>query len=288
MLKERIGSAAWMIPLALLLACFGGLWIALPLAVLACLAVGEFTDKAGAKEIRVLQPLATVCAVGFLALTELSTRGAGSMPPERYGKAVMALAFVLVMGTLAANVWCYHRDQTTHVTVDAAATVLVAMYVGVSFSFLLLLRGFGSGFDSARICWIPLPYGARLLLFTFFATWATDTGAYFVGKNLGVTKLTPASPNKTLEGTVGGIVCALLVALVGGWLLEVGLGFAFLAGLLVGVTAQVGDLAKSVLKRDLGTKDFGDLIPGHGGVLDRLDSLMMTVPLVYILAAISM
>jgi phosphatidate cytidylyltransferase len=114
-------------------------------------------------------------------------------------------------------------------------------------------------------------------------TWVNDTAAYFVGKFLGRRRLVPSlSPGKTLEGAVGGILGSLLVAI----------GFIFIypslpllpllvLGLLVGVAAQVGDLVESVFKRQVGVKDAGNLIPGHGGMLDRLDSMLFTAPLVY-------
>lgn len=125
--------------------------------------------------------------------------------------------------------------------------------------------------------------GARVMLLVFFSTWATDSGAYLVGRKYGRRKLTPASPNKTVEGSEGGFAASLLVGVLAGLALHLPIGLCAAIGALVGVTSQLGDLAKSILKRDLGTKDFGDLIPGHGGVLDRCDSLLMNVPLVYYL-----
>jgi len=122
----------------------------------------------------------------------------------------------------------------------------------------------------------------------FCVTWATDTGAYFTGKNLGRKKLTPASPNKTWEGTGGGLLAAVVVALAFGAWFQLPLRLTAPVGVMAGIMGQFGDLCKSILKRDLGTKDFGALIPGHGGVLDRFDSLMMNVPVVYFYAVLVM
>ncbi|MDX1546847.1 MAG: phosphatidate cytidylyltransferase, partial [Rhodothermales bacterium] len=127
-----------------------------------------------------------------------------------------------------------------------------------------------------------------LTLTVFLLIWATDTFAYYVGKNLGRHKLAPLiSPKKTWEGAVGGAVGALLVAVV----LKLTL-LAFLAwphvvamALICGIVSQIGDLAESRLKRSVGAKDSGTLLPGHGGLLDRFDALLLAVPLVYLYLA---
>lgn len=289
MLLPRVLSALVGIPIALLLVCGGGWWVTVPLVAIAAIAIGEFCGKAAVKGIAVVRPAAYGVGLGLLLATHAyACPGPLALSPERYGRALLALSYLLVMGTLAAAVVRYHRNQETPVTAEAGATVFVALYVGATFSFFVLLRAFGAGESAAAPASFghPLPLGARLLILVLFATWATDSGAYFVGKGLGKRKLTPASPNKTVEGCVGGVAGGLSVGLVGALLLGVGVGLGLGIGLICGVAGQVGDLAKSILKRDLGTKDFGELIPGHGGILDRLDSLMMNVPLVYGLVAL--
>jgi len=126
--------------------------------------------------------------------------------------------------------------------------------------------------------------GARLVFFAALLTWATDTGAYLCGVAFGRHKLIPRiSPNKTVEGAVGGLLAAGLC----GWLCARGLTpfltplAATVVGLIIGVVAQLGDLVESMIKRDAGIKDTAELIPGHGGVLDRFDSLLFTVPVLY-------
>lgn len=126
--------------------------------------------------------------------------------------------------------------------------------------------------------------GAQMVFYATLVTWATDSGAYLAGVSLGRHPLLPrVSPSKTWEGAVGGLVGATLV----GWLCA--RGFAVFMtplagatlGLVVGLAAQLGDLVESLLKRDAGTKDSAELIPGHGGILDRFDSLLFTVPVTY-------
>src|SRR5205823_9764453 len=125
--------------------------------------------------------------------------------------------------------------------------------------------------------------GAWMVLLVVAATWTGDTAAFFTGRAFGARKLAPAiSPGKTVEGTVGGLLGASIVALLlGTLLLHLDFRLALGLGILVGLLAPVGDLCESALKRELGIKDFGSLLPGHGGVLDRFDSLLMTAPVVY-------
>ncbi|WP_206810218.1 phosphatidate cytidylyltransferase [Paradesulfitobacterium ferrireducens] len=128
-----------------------------------------------------------------------------------------------------------------------------------------------------------LPSGIKWAFLTFFLVWSTDTGAYIIGRSLGRHLLAPkVSPKKTVEGSVGGFLTSVGVGLIlwrsmGGAPLEVFLGLA----VIVGITAQVGDLFESALKRSAQVKDSGSLIPGHGGILDRFDSFMFALPLVY-------
>jgi phosphatidate cytidylyltransferase len=133
--------------------------------------------------------------------------------------------------------------------------------------------------------------GGLLLLLPILLTWASDIGAYAVGRTLGKHKLIPSvSPGKTVEGAMGALVTSVLVA----WLYvrfilspATQLGFTpwgvVLFGLIVSVAAQIGDLAESLLKREAGVKDSSRIIPGHGGVLDRFDSLLFVLPVAYVL-----
>jgi phosphatidate cytidylyltransferase len=131
---------------------------------------------------------------------------------------------------------------------------------------------------------LPEAMGARLVFFAALVTWATDTGAYLFGVALGRHKLMPRiSPRKTVEGAVGGLIAAGLV----GWLCTRGITpfltplAGAVTGVVAGVMGQLGDLVESMIKRDVGIKDSAELIPGHGGVLDRFDSLLFTVPVLY-------
>ncbi len=160
---------------------------------------------------------------------------------------------------------------------DILVTVFAALYPGVLVFFLVPLA-----FDS-------IPYGMNLLILTFLITWSTDTFAYFFGSRFGKNKLCPSiSPNKTIEGGLGGLFGSIVVGILFGMILRQSIKLSIdtfhfaIIGLLGGVFSQLGDLCASSIKRYCGVKDFGKLLPGHGGLLDRFDSLLFTLPTVYL------
>lgn len=161
-----------------------------------------------------------------------------------------------------------------------AFTLLAFLYLPWSLGYVLLLRETP---DSSLGLWtLSLP---------IVASFATDIGAYFVGRAFGRRKLAPEiSPGKTVEGSVGGILVSFLaLAVYTGWVREVfpfGLLELWLFSLLLSLAAQLGDLAESMLKRYCGVKDSGRFLPGHGGLLDRIDSLLFTFPLTYYLVVL--
>jgi phosphatidate cytidylyltransferase len=124
--------------------------------------------------------------------------------------------------------------------------------------------------------------GHLIIWFPILATWVTDTGAYFIGLSLGNNALAPnISPKKTIEGAIGGLLSSLLLTVLLAIYFNIALYHGIILGILIGVIAQLGDLSASVFKRDSEIKDFGDVIPGHGGILDRIDSLLFVLPVVY-------
>ena len=144
------------------------------------------------------------------------------------------------------------------------------MYVPFLLGFLLLIRA--------------LPGGPAWMVYLLGMTWAVDAGGYFVGKGLGRHKMAPVlSPGKTWEGAVGGGIAGVGFSLLAGRFLPGTHPGAemWLIGLLLSVTGQVGDLAESVFKRQAGVKDSGHLLPGHGGMLDKVDSLLFNAPVLY-------
>jgi phosphatidate cytidylyltransferase len=174
---------------------------------------------------------------------------------------------VVVTAVLATPVW----RGTAPATEPAANTLLAVMYVG-------WLLGYGIVLHQSS------PRGDDLVLFVVGVTWVGETMAYVVGSTLGRHKLAPVvSPRKTVEGAVAQVVASVLTGMaLGAWLMpDCGTGVAVAGGALLGVVGQVGDLTESVIKRSVGTKDTGGIIPGHGGVLDRIDSLLFNLPAFY-------
>lgn len=191
-----------------------------------------------------------------------------------------ALAALLV---LAATIPQWVRSGDARPLPNAAVTFLVPVYTGgmLSFGYDLRYHPYAIG-DAARCI---------LLVFPLWLTWSSDTGAYFVGRLLGRRKLIPAvSPGKTVEGALGGVALAVGMS----WLYvkyllvpyaQLGLTPWGLVtfGIVIAVVAQVGDLVESLLKREAGVKDSSSLLPGHGGVLDRIDSVLFVLPVAVVL-----
>lgn len=152
----------------------------------------------------------------------------------------------------------------------AVTTTWAALYVGLFFSFLLAIRA--------------LPHGRELAMGFFLVIWVTDSMAFFFGRRWGRKKLLPRiSPGKTWVGTIGGTASATVVAAGMAWVVHLPWWQGAVFGAVISVTGQIGDLLESHLKRYSGVKDSGDLLPGHGGVLDRFDSALFALPFAYYL-----
>ncbi|KAB8140526.1 phosphatidate cytidylyltransferase [Chloroflexia bacterium SDU3-3] len=188
---------------------------------------------------------------------------------------------LLIAGSLTATL---SRSSEERGLASWALTVAGAIYVGWMYSFVLSLRLLETPLRPSFLAGLGLPSGAAWLFGVMAITWLQDTFAYFVGKRFGKHKMAPAlSPKKTWEGAAGGMLGAFAGALAGIYLfcLPLSLPQAALLALVGGVVGPVGDLAESLMKRQVGLKDAGNIIPGHGGLLDRSDSLLFTAPILY-------
>jgi phosphatidate cytidylyltransferase len=284
-LTRRVLFAVVAAPLGIVIVFAGGAALAALLGVVSALAAWEFYRIARATGLTPMEDVGIALA-GIVPLF-VHARYLGLYEPPL---SVMAVAALALFGL---TIWL--RGVAGKPLGAAAATVLGIVYTGGMLSF-----GYAIRYHPYVIGDVTIPFGARgvavaagglLLLLPLLLTWSSDIGAYVVGRSLGKRKLMPSvSPGKTVAGAVG----ALVVTALASWAFArflltptTQLGFtrggALLFGLAVSVAAQVGDLAESLIKREAGMKDSSRLIPGHGGVLDRFDSLLFVLPVSYVL-----
>ena len=270
-LGQRVLVAAVGIPLAIGIVYLGGWLLGALLMAAAALAALEFFRLAALKGAEPMRVLGATLAAAFVLLV-----AAGRSAPDLTGFGILvALATLAVFGYA---IW--DRGVEGQPLLSISTTLTGALYTGGTLSFGYLLRHLPQVVDP----W----HGTALVFAPVLLTWSSDTFAYFVGRRWGTRKLIPrVSPGKTVQGAVGAVLGTVVVAILYARVLnrfpvyEMSLVEAVAFGLLISVAAQVGDLAESLLKRDAGVKDSGTLLPGHGGALDRFDSLFFTLPVAY-------
>ena len=287
-LAARLGVAAMGIPLVFGALWLGGVALAGLIGLLAVLGAREFYALVRNRGDLPFDLLGAAVA-GVLVL-------AAGADPELPRFAGRALWLLLGLSGLTLVLSLRFRWPGGSPLGTFASTLAGVLYVGLPLSFVPLLRAIGEG-PSAEMAGGPAaPFFVPMafVLLPLLATWAGDTSAYFTGHALGRRKLAPAiSPGKTVEGSLGGVVGSVAVAaLVAHWWLadlpvrSVSVPAAAGIGLALAVATQLGDLVESALKREAGVKDSGTLLPGHGGVLDRLDALLFAFPLTWFLLSL--
>jgi len=254
-------SALVGIPILLLVVWLGHPWFAVVVAVAAFAAAMEFYRLLPATSIPRISLFGAFSAAA-LVMGVYFLRGESPL------LVTLAVAFSLL--------WVLVQGQVEGAYLRWAGLLGGILYLGWMLSHLVSLRA--------------LDHGLEWVAFAIFTTFAADTGAYAVGRAMGRRPMAPViSPKKTWEGAIGGFLGAVMAALALAWFLSpatglglpIGYGHALILGALVGIFAQVGDLAESLLKRSVGVKEAGAIIPGHGGILDRLDSVIFAAVVVY-------
>ncbi len=251
--KKRVLSATVGIPILLGSSWYGDIYFLGVLVVIGVFCIDEFMRMLRIKGIRGSKGIAIISMVLFLLSSFYEN--------IQYTDAV---SFLL----LSTLIWMVLKNNMEDRLVGAASTVLAALYVGWLLSYVILLRNMSQG-----NIWV-------WLLFIFI--WSADTGAYFMGKRFGKKPFFRSlSPSKTLEGFIGAVVFPALAGGIASRFLTLYPLPLISIGAIVGVSSQIGDLVESAFKRSAGVKDSGNLIPGHGGFLDRFDSLLFVAPIFY-------
>jgi len=260
MLKKRFITALWSLPLLIIAVWFDEPlpWFTILVAIWGLLAVFEFYRLVAVSEVRSLTAFGLIWTLLFIL-----------SPHFDYDFTVPLL---LTSAIVLSLVWLVLHPQKEGVFLGWVWAIAGILYVGWLLSFLVGLR---------------LDAGRNWVFFALFTTFGSDTIAFFVGRALGRHHLAPSiSPNKTWEGAIGGVFGAIIVSLLftlpTPLNLPLSYGQAILLGLLVSVFGQFGDLVESLLKRNMGVKESGNMVPGHGGFLDRMDSVVFAGIVVYL------
>lgn len=238
------------------------------MAILGAVGVYEMQGCIGAKKQLFSVIPAVIVGVGMPFLVRYYK--GGNLHGYLFLAAFSVIAYMLIVSVFSGKIF------TAETAALSGATVI---YIAFGFSSLVLLR--------------DMPFGGYIYFLPFIISWMTDTFAYFSGMLLGKHKLIPeVSPKKTVEGAVGGTLFAVLFTVLYGFIVgkvtgaEVQYLSLMIISLIISLLSQCGDLVMSLIKRKYGIKDYGKLFPGHGGVLDRFDSIIITAPFIYFLTTL--
>lgn len=257
-LKQRIvtGVIAGLVFITLLV--LGGYWYAGLIVLLSIIGYREYMQMNGFTKYKL------TAVVGLISLLYLT------VPWETFGGSLPVSASAIIWLTMFVLLFVTVASKNT-ITIDQVSVILLGViYIGFGFNYMIATR--------------LAEHGLFWSIVVFVCIWASDSGAYFVGSKLGKHPLWPQiSPKKSIEGAIGGVVISMIAALGFAWYAPdmLGLGKALVLGFVIAVVGQVGDLIQSAYKRVKGIKDTGTLLPGHGGVLDRMDSWLIVFPFIH-------
>lgn len=249
-----------LVGMPIILACvyYGGIPFLVLVLLLAIIAINEFYNLMMKKGLFPAYYVGNLITVFFIVFAYYALKR--NWEPAHSAILTLAAATAMISGIFLK------REKDT--IVDIAVTILGIIYVGWFMSYLLFIRN--------------LTEHGGYLFFLLFTVWAMDIAAYLAGMVFGRTPLVPSiSPKKTWEGAIAGFVVCLLASSIFSWIAQLEVWHALILGALIGIFGQISDLIESLIKREAGAKDSSELVPGHGGVLDRIDSFVLTAPLMY-------
>ena len=269
-MKQRIITAIVALAIFIPILIVGDIWIDIAAVVLACVGISEVYIM---RKRIIVSPDFFLTILGVCAVAVPKTFYKGWMPASItqinifYGITILLLLWTV----LSKNKFSFE---------DAGVSAISIVYIGTGFHYLAAIRNTGS---------THVENGFYLLMFALLIVWITDSGAYFMGRAFGKHKLNPyISPNKTWEGSIGGTVIAVILATTYAYFLLPGYNIYFMAlvAVICSIAGQFGDLVESAYKRFYKVKDSGKILPGHGGILDRFDSMLIVLPLIHLLSLV--
>jgi phosphatidate cytidylyltransferase len=255
----RILTIIVSVPVIVACTYYGGWGFFVLVTALAVLSLNEFYSLMHKKGY---SPSYTVGMIATVFFTWFTTYTLKHPHWEPYATGILTTAIII---TFSAGIFLKKAQDST---VNASITLLGILYIGWLFSYLILIR--------------EMTLHGAYLFFLIIAVWTCDVTAYLVGTYFGRVKLSPyISPKKTVEGAVSGLVVSVIAAAIFSRLIDMSLMHGIILGFVIGIVCQISDLVESLIKRDAGVKDSSNIIPGHGGFLDRMDSFILTAPIMY-------
>ncbi|OGC03344.1 hypothetical protein A2276_00285 [candidate division WOR-1 bacterium RIFOXYA12_FULL_43_27] len=257
-MKNRVLTALIGVPVVWACTYYGGLPFLFLVLGMALTSINEFYSLMMKKNYFPAFWVGNVITVFFIIFAYYALK-------QNWEPAHSAIFTIAAIIALVSGIFLKREKDTI---VDVSVTLLGMIYIGWFFSYFLFIRN--------------MTEHGGYLFFLMLTIWANDVVAYFIGTKFGRTKLAPSiSPRKTVEGAVAGFIVCLVASALFSWIAELNLTHALILGGLIGVVAVFSDLVESLIKRDAGVKDSSNLVPGHGGVLDRMDSFILAAPVMY-------
>lgn len=281
-LTKRILVAIVGIPLSFLIIFYGGWFFAIFIIILTLMTADEFSKILEKKDIFINKPIVYFSIISILGIFQYS------LPSNLQLFIVFSIILILSLSVILPGLELWKKNNNP--TASIASSFLTISYICVAFLSLLIIRNFDILIDYFNLQLqnnsLPENWGAWLVISIFVTIWVCDSAAYFVGSAFGKRKLFPRhSPKKSWEGAIGGFIGSVLTFVSINYYVDLDFShsFAILSGTVIGIAGQIGDLTESQFKREMQVKDSSNLIPGHGGIFDRFDSIIFVSPLMLIL-----